>query len=78
MVHPQDGKLEAFWRPLTKRGWWGYKYEEPSIFPFEEMEISGEEPFMVEADGKSSKEIKVKIKLARNKITMIVGRNRRF
>ena len=78
VVHPQDGKLEAFLRPLTKRGWWGYKYEEPSIFPFEEMEISGEEPFMVEADGKSSKEIKVKIKLARNKITMIVGRNRRF
>lgn len=78
VVHPQDGKLEAFLRPLTKRGWWGYKYEEPSIFPFEEMEITAKEPFAVEADGKTSKEIKIKIKLARNKIEMIVGRDRKF
>ncbi len=78
IVHPQDGKLEAFLRPLTKQGWWGYKYEDPSIFPFEEMEISGAEAFAVEADGKMSKEVKVKIKLSRNKIEMIVGRNRKF
>ena len=78
VVHPQDGKLEAFLRPLTKQGWWGYKYEEPSIFPFEEMEIVSDTPFTVEADGKVSKEIKVKIKLAHGKINMIVGRNRKF
>lgn len=78
IVHPQDGKLEAFLRPLTKQRWWGYKYEEPSVFPFEEMEIIGAEPFTVEADGKSSKEIKVKIKLAHGKIDMIVGRERKF
>jgi len=78
IVHPQDGKLEAFLRPLTKKGWWGYKYEDPSIFPFEEMTITGKEPFTVEADGKVSKEIKVKIKLAHSKIDMIVGRNRKF
>lgn len=78
VVHPQDGKLEAFIRPLTKAPWWGYKYEEPSIFPFEEMEISGKEPFAVEADGKLTKEIKIKIKMARSKIKMIVGRNRKF
>lgn len=78
VVRPQDGKLEAFLRPLTKKGWWGYKYEEPSIFPFEEMEISGKEPFAVEADGKLTKEIKVKIRMAHNKVRMIVGRNRKF
>ncbi len=78
VVHPQDGKLEAFLRPLTKTSWWGYTYEDPSIFPFEEMEIRGEEPFAVEADGKVTKEIKVKIKLAHSKIDMIVGRNRKF
>ncbi|KKQ40850.1 MAG: hypothetical protein US58_C0012G0059 [Candidatus Magasanikbacteria bacterium GW2011_GWA2_37_8] len=78
VVHPQDGKLEAFLRPLTKKGWWGYKYEEPSIFPFEEMEIVGAEPFTVEADGKVSKELKVKIKLAHGKIDMVIGRNRKF
>ena len=78
VVHPQDGKLEAFLRPLTRKRWWGYKYEDPSIFPFEEMEIYAKEPFTVEADGKTSKEIKVKIKLARNKVEMIVGRNRKF
>jgi len=78
MVHPQDGKLEAFLRPLTKKGWWSYKYEEPSIFPFEEMEIISNSPFTVEADGKVSKETKVKIKLAHGKIDMIVGRNRKF
>lgn len=78
VVHPQDGKLEAFLRPLTKKRFWGYKYDEPSIFPFLEMEIIGKEPFKVEADGKASKEIKVKIKLAYGKIELIVGRNRKF
>lgn len=77
-VRPQDGKLEAFLRPLTKKKWWGYKYEEPSIFPFEEMMIVAKEPFVVEADGKTSREIKVKIKLAHGKVEMIVGRNRKF
>lgn len=78
VVHPQDGKLEAFLRPLTKKGWWGYNYEEPSIFPFEEMTITADEPFTVQADGKVTKEVKVKIKLAHSKINMIVGRNRKF
>lgn len=78
VVHPQDGKLEAFLRPLTKGRWWGYNYEEPSIFPFEEMEITGKEAFAVSADGKLSKEVKVKIKLAHGKIDMIVGRDRKF
>ncbi|OGH88985.1 MAG: hypothetical protein A2537_01530 [Candidatus Magasanikbacteria bacterium RIFOXYD2_FULL_36_9] len=78
VVHPQDGKLEAFLRPLTKQGWWGYKYEDPSVFPFEEMEITSDSPFTVEADGKVSKEVKVKIKLAHGKVDMIVGRNRKF
>lgn len=79
VVHPQDDKLEAFLRPLTKTGWFGYKYEDPSIFPFEEMEVIGEDgPFVVEADGKSTKEVKVKIRLAKDKIDMIVGRDRKF
>lgn len=78
VVHPQDGKLEAFLRPLTKKRWWGYTYEDPSIFPFEEMEVRGEEPFPVEADGKISKEIRLKIKLAHTKVEMVVGRNRKF
>lgn len=78
VVHPQDGKLEAFLRPLTKARWFGYNYEDPSIFPFEEMEIKGDEPFIVEADGRKTKEIKIKIKLAHSKIDMIVGRNRKF
>lgn len=78
VVHPQDGKLEAFLRPLTKKRWWGYTYEDPSVFPFEEMEIRGSEPFAVEADGKVTKEIKIKIKLAHSKVAMVVGRNRKF
>jgi len=78
VVHPQDGKLEAFLRPLTKQGWLGYNYEEPSIFPFEEMEIIGDGPFAVEADGKMTKEVKVKLRLAKDKINMIVGRDRKF
>lgn len=78
VIHPQDGKLEAFIRPLTKTGWWGYKYEDPSIFPFEEMEIRGTNPFAVEADGKLTKETRLKIHLAKNKISMVVGRNRKF
>lgn len=78
VVHPQDGKLEAFLRPLTKNRFWGYTYEDPSIFPFEEMEIRAAEPFTVEADGKVTKEINLKIKLAHSKVEMIVGRDRKF
>jgi diacylglycerol kinase family enzyme len=78
VVHPQDGKLEAFLRPLTKKGWFGYTYEEPSVFPFGEMRIEADEPFEVEADGKVTKELKVKITMAKEKIDMIVGRNRKF
>ena len=78
VVHPQDGKLEAFLRPLTKKKWWGYNYEDPSVFPFEEMVVKSRSPFVVEADGKRSKEIKIKIKLASGKIDMVVGRDRRF
>lgn len=78
VVHPQDGKLEAFLRPFVKKGWWGRESEEPSIFPFEEMEIVGNGPFVVEADGKKTKEVKVKIRLSRNKIDMVVGKNRKF
>lgn len=78
VVHPQDGQLEAFLRPLTRKRWWGYTYEEPSVFPFEEMEIRSTEPFAVEADGRVTKEIKLNIRLAHGKVDMIVGRNRKF
>jgi len=79
VIHPQDGKLEAFLRPVTRVGWFGKKvYEEPSIFPFQEMIVSAKAPFVVEADGKQSKETKIKIKLARKRIEMIVGKERRF
>ncbi|HBU07515.1 MAG TPA: hypothetical protein DEB09_05540 [Candidatus Magasanikbacteria bacterium] len=78
IVHPQDGKLEAFLRPVSHRGIIREKFEEPSLFPFEEMTVSSRKPFVVEADGKESKEIKIKIKLAKNRIGMIVGRERKF
>lgn len=78
VVHPQDGKLEAFLRPVASRGIIREKFEDPSIFPFEEMVVSSRKPFMVEADGKQSKETKIKIKLAKSRIEMIVGKERRF
>ncbi len=79
MIHPQDGKLEAFLRPVTRQSWFRKPiFEEPSIFPFEEMIVSSKSPFVVEADGKQSKETKIKIKLARKRIEMIVGKERRF
>lgn len=79
VIHPQDGKLEAFLRPIKKKKLFGgYEYEDPSIFPFEEMEVSSKTPFVVEADGKQSKEVKIKIKLAKNRIDMIVGKERQF
>lgn len=79
VIHPQDGKLEAFLRPIkNKKFFGGYEYEEPSIFPFEEMEVSSKIPFVVEADGKRSKEVKIKIKLAKKRIEVIVGKERQF
>jgi diacylglycerol kinase family enzyme len=78
VVHPQDGKLEAFLCPLASSGIFGDKYEEPSIFPFEEMVVTSRKPFIVEADGKQSKETKIKIRLAKGRINMIVGKERRF
>lgn len=78
VVHPQDGKLEAFLRPLVGRGLWREQYEDPSIFPFEEMMVTSSTPFVVEADGKTSKETKITIRLAKKRITMIVGKERQF
>ena len=79
IVHPQDGKLEAFLRPVIKKGWLRREqFEDPSIFPFEEMVVSSAKPFVVEADGKTSKETKITIKLAKSRIEMIVGKERRF
>ncbi|EKE06624.1 MAG: hypothetical protein ACD_18C00314G0027 [uncultured bacterium] len=79
VVHPQDGKLEAFLRPIVKKGVFKKEqFEEPSIFPFEEIIVSSRKPFVVETDGNISKEIKVKIKLAKSRIEMIVGRDRKF
>lgn len=78
-VHPQDGKLEAFVRPVVVKGLFRKEhYEEPSIFPFEEMIVASRTPFTVTADGKVSKETKVTIRLARNRIEMIVGKERKF
>lgn len=78
-IHPQDGKLEAFLRPATKKTLFKKaSFEEPSIFPFEEMIVSSHSPFTVHADGKMSKETKIKIKLAKSRIEMIVGRTRKF
>lgn len=78
-VHPQDEKLEAFLRPVIgKKFMKGYEYEEPSIFPFEEMIVTSKKAFEVIADGKRSKEVNVKIKLAKSRIKMIVGKNRQF
>ncbi len=79
IVHPQDGKLEAFLRPVIRTGWLRREqFEDPSIFPFEEMVVSSPKPFIVEADGKVSKETKITIKLARSRIDMIVGKERKF
>jgi len=78
VIHPQDGKLEAFLRPVAGKGIFKEKYEDPSIFPFQEMIVSSKKAFVVEADGKQSKETKIKIKLARKRIEMVVGRERQF
>lgn len=78
VVHPQDGKLEAFLRPIVRKGVFREIYEDPSIFPFEEMIVSSPSPFPVEADGKVTKETKITIKLAKKKIQMIVGKERKF
>ena len=78
IVHPQDGKLEAFLRPVLGKKIIRDIYEDPSVFPFEEMTVSSTTPFLVEADGKQSKETKITIRLAKNRIKMIVGRDRKF
>lgn len=78
VVHPQDGKLEAFLRPVIGRGVLRDKFGEPSIFPFQEMVVTSKKPFVVEADGKKSKETKITIRLAKERLNMVVGKARRF
>ena len=79
VVHPQDGKLEAFLRPVQpKKFMRRLKFEDPSLFPFEEMTVSSKTPFSVEANGKKSKETKITIRLAKKRIQMIVGKRRKF
>lgn len=77
-VHPQDGRLEAFLQPLTRKRWWGYTTEEASIFPFNEMKVVGSKSFVVESDGRVSKETKLVIRMADCKVDMIVGKQRKF
>ncbi|MBI5222509.1 MAG: hypothetical protein HY980_03360 [Candidatus Magasanikbacteria bacterium] len=78
VVRPQDGKLEAFLRPVVSGGWFKEKFEAPSVFPFQEMIVSARKPFVVEADGRQSKETKIKIKLSKKRVEMVVGKERRF
>lgn len=78
VIHPQDGKLEAFVRPMMAKKFLREEYEDPSVFPFEEMIVKSKTPFVVEADGKQSKEVRIKISLAKKKIAMIVGKDRQF
>jgi diacylglycerol kinase family enzyme len=77
-VDPQDGKLEAYIQPLTKKRWWGYNFGEPQVFSFTHMRIMGQEPFEITVDGKVTKEIDISISMAPSKIDMIVGRKRQF
>lgn len=77
-VHPQDGKLEAFIRPVLGKKIIRYVYDDPSIFPFQEMVVSSKKPFVVEADGMTSKETKITIRLAKNRLNMVVGKDRSF
>jgi diacylglycerol kinase family enzyme len=78
VIHPQDGKLEAFLRPMERKGVIKEVYEDPSVFPFEEMIVASDTPFEMVADGKTTKEVKVTIRLAKKRIEMIVGRERQF
>ncbi len=79
IIHPQDGKLEAFLRPVIKGGFFKKeKLEEASIFPFSEMIVKSDNAFTVESDGNISKHTKITVRLAKNKINMVVGRNRLF
>lgn len=77
-VHPQDGKLEACIRPIIGKKIISYIYDDPSVFPFEEMVVASRTPFVVEADGKQSKETKIHIRLAKKRLEMIVGKERQF
>lgn len=78
VVHPQDGKLEAFLRPIARKGLFRDIFEEPSIFPFEEMIVSSKSPFIVDTDGDRTKEKKIVIRLAKKHIEVIVGKERKF
>ena len=77
-VHPQDGKLEAFLRPVQRRRMFRDEYEDPSIFPFQEMIVEAKKAFPVYADGKLSKETRIHITLAKHTVQMIVGKERKF
>lgn len=77
-IDPQDGRLEAYLQPLTKKRWWGYTIEEASIFPFKEMKVVGQKSFEVEADGRYSKESRLVIRMAECKVDLIVGKKRQF
>lgn len=77
-VNPEDGRLEAILRPLLKHGLFRDRYGDPSIFPFREMTVMSKTPFVVEADGNRSRETRLTIRLAKEKVEMIVGKERKF
>jgi len=79
-VRPQDRQLDAFFRPLVKHGVVRKVLEDPSVFQFRILEVESIDgyPFEVYIDGHMSKEKHIVISMAKERIRVIVGRDRQF
>jgi len=82
VLHPQDGKMEVYLRPegggLFSKLVNGKKRQQMSRFLFKRALLKMDKSTLVIADGKETKENSILIEVNKEKLLMIVGKNRRF
>ncbi len=82
-VTPADQGLEVFVRPMDgskskRKKFWKDPFAPLTVLPFSRMTVYGKKPFELFIDGQRSKETRVEVRLAPDRVRVIAGRNRSF
>lgn len=77
---PDDGQLELIVSPgETKRGWGNYRRGGGSVFPISNIKLTAAEgPVSVTLDGQILVKTPITVEVAKNKLAIIVGKDRGF
>lgn len=80
-LHPQDGKMELYLRPSNKgliARFLNKKDKKPSVFFFRKLVLKSDKPMTIIADDRELHESSLTVNVNRNKLAIIVGKERQF